>query len=344
MPNHFHWVVFVHQNEIKIISNSTHTSTSRNSITTTKSATKTKDKSHTIARSDRMTKTRTINYAIGILLRSYTRAIQNQLNFSGSLFQQHTQAKPLIDKIEITPAYWNTAFGTQINIAEGKSYLETCIEYIHKNPVYSGLVGEAEDWEYSSFQDYLGIRDGKLIDYELISKEGLFPQTGHTTTSRRSMTTKTKTKDESHTITRSNSMKDESHTITRNNSMTTHNICIIGIGSNINAKANIPKMLEILKTKVTVLKVSAFLKTKPIGILNQPDFTNGAVKIQTILDLKNLNKLLKEIEDQLGRVRTGPKYGPRCIDLDIVVWNGEIVDKDYYTRDFLQKSVAELTQ
>jgi 7,8-dihydro-6-hydroxymethylpterin-pyrophosphokinase len=46
----------------------------------------------------------------------------------------------------------------------------------------------------------------------------------------------------------------------------------------------------------------------------------------------------------MGRDRTGPKFGPRCIDLDIVVWNGEIVDEDYYTRDFLQKSVAELVQ
>jgi 2-amino-4-hydroxy-6-hydroxymethyldihydropteridine diphosphokinase len=44
----------------------------------------------------------------------------------------------------------------------------------------------------------------------------------------------------------------------------------------------------------------------------------------------------------MGRDRTIPKFGPRNIDLDIVVWNGTIVDEDYYTRDFLQKSVAEL--
>lgn len=122
------------------------------------------------------------------------------------------------------------------------------------------------------------------------------------------------------------------------------NSAIIGIGSNVNAEKNIPKMLKILETKVDVLKVSTFIKTKPIGIIDQPDFTNGAVKVQTNLNLRNLNKLLKEIEDQLGRVRTGPKSGPRCIDLDIVVWNGEIVDEDYYTRDFLQKSVDELTE
>ncbi len=122
------------------------------------------------------------------------------------------------------------------------------------------------------------------------------------------------------------------------------NICIIGIGSNIDAETNIPKMLKILETKMTILKISTFHKTKPIGIINQPDFTNGAVKIETNLNRQDLNNILKTIEDKMGRNRTLPKSGPRCIDLDIVVWNGEIVDKDYYSRDFLQKSVGELTE
>ena len=120
------------------------------------------------------------------------------------------------------------------------------------------------------------------------------------------------------------------------------NTVVIGIGSNIQAETNISKMLEILKMHVEVLKVSAMIKTKPVGIKDQPDYTNGAVKIRTSIDNENLNQLLKKIEDQLGRDRTVPKFGPRCIDLDIITWNGEIVDKDYYSRDFLQKSVDEL--
>jgi len=85
------------------------------------------------------------------------------------------------------------------------------------------------------------------------------------------------------------------------------------------------------------------LRTKPIGNEHQPDFTNGAVKIRTDLDRDALNLLLKRIEDEMGRDRSVPKFGPRTIDLDIVVWNGEIVDEDYYTRDFLQKSVEEIS-
>lgn len=117
------------------------------------------------------------------------------------------------------------------------------------------------------------------------------------------------------------------------------NEVIIGIGSNIDADKNISGMLEILREKVEVVKVSPMIRTKPIGIENQPDYTNGAVKIKTEHEQKSLNKLLKQIEDQLGRDRTGPKFGPRTIDLDIVTWNGEIIDQDYYTRDFIRTSV-----
>ena len=120
------------------------------------------------------------------------------------------------------------------------------------------------------------------------------------------------------------------------------NECIIGIGSNIEAEKNIAKMLKLLKQKVEVIKVSSLIKTKPIGITDQPDFINGAVKIHTSLPGDELKKSLKEIENLMGRDHSQPKFGPRCIDLDIVVWNSEIVDQDYYTRDFLKQCVDEI--
>jgi 2-amino-4-hydroxy-6-hydroxymethyldihydropteridine diphosphokinase len=120
------------------------------------------------------------------------------------------------------------------------------------------------------------------------------------------------------------------------------NEVIIGIGSNLDAENNIRRVLEILADKFELVKVSEFVKTKPIGITEQPDFTNGAAKIRTILTQNILENILKQIEDQMGRDRAVPKFGPRCIDLDIVVWNEEIVDDDYYTRDFLKKSVQEI--
>jgi 2-amino-4-hydroxy-6-hydroxymethyldihydropteridine diphosphokinase len=44
----------------------------------------------------------------------------------------------------------------------------------------------------------------------------------------------------------------------------------------------------------------------------------------------------------MGRDRSLPKSGPRVIDLDILIWNREVVDEDYYERDFLRKGVAEI--
>lgn len=120
------------------------------------------------------------------------------------------------------------------------------------------------------------------------------------------------------------------------------NIVVVGIGSNLDADKNIRRMLGILSKEVKILKVSSLIKTKPIGIKKQPDYTNGAVKIQTPLKKVELNVLLKKIEDILGRDRSAPKFGPRTMDLDIVIWNGEIVDEDFYSRDFLKNSVREL--
>ena len=303
MPTHFHLLVFI--NHEKLL---------KENIGNNKSV-----------RGDRY---ETFNQSLGVLLSSYTKAIQKQEKITRSLFQKRTKAKLIYDEIEIEPSYWNTAFGTVINISEGKSYLETCVEYIHQNPVYSTIVKNAEDWEFSSMKDFLGLRKGKLIDYGLLEKENLIIE-GHTPGNGIKV----------------NIESTDKQFVTRhpNLSRETSNIVIIGIGSNINADSNIQKMLTVLIEKVKVLKVSEMIKTKPIGIENQPDYTNGAVKISTVLNQNDFTVLLKSIEDQLGRDRTVQKFGPRCIDLDIVVWNGEIVDNDYYTRDFLQKSVDEIS-
>jgi 2-amino-4-hydroxy-6-hydroxymethyldihydropteridine diphosphokinase len=60
------------------------------------------------------------------------------------------------------------------------------------------------------------------------------------------------------------------------------------------------------------------------------------------MNLESLSLFLKDLEDQMGRDRSQPKFGPRNIDLDILIWNNKVVDPDYYTRDFLRTSAAEL--
>lgn len=120
------------------------------------------------------------------------------------------------------------------------------------------------------------------------------------------------------------------------------NECIIGIGSNIDADENIAKALDLLETDFRGISISELVKTKPIGILNQADFVNGAVRIETTLEQKELQSYLKKLEDLLGRDRTAPKFGPRTIDLDIVIWNNKVVDDDFFERQFLADACLQL--
>ena len=120
------------------------------------------------------------------------------------------------------------------------------------------------------------------------------------------------------------------------------NDCIIGIGSNIEADYYISEMLKLLGHSVQIVQVSEMVQTKPIGMKEQPDYTNGAVRILTKMDKEELSVFLKQLEDTLGRDRSGMKSGPRNIDLDILIWNNKIVDPDYFTREFLRNSAGEL--
>ena len=118
--------------------------------------------------------------------------------------------------------------------------------------------------------------------------------------------------------------------------------CVIGIGSNINPESNIAAALYFLRQEQEFVSVSSLIKTSPIGIPDQPDFLNGAAKILTTMEIADFKNYLKDVEDRLKRDRTAPKYGPRTIDLDIVIWDGEIIDPDYFSRDFLKTAVDEI--
>jgi len=120
------------------------------------------------------------------------------------------------------------------------------------------------------------------------------------------------------------------------------NECIIGVGSNIGAEKNIAEMLRLLAADFEIVQVSQMVQTKPIGITEQPDYTNGAVLIRTDMSMKSLSLYLKNLEDRMGRDRSQQKFGPRNIDLDILIWNNAVIDPDYYTREFLRDSAAEL--
>ncbi|MFP4106943.1 MAG: 2-amino-4-hydroxy-6-hydroxymethyldihydropteridine diphosphokinase [Phycisphaerae bacterium] len=120
------------------------------------------------------------------------------------------------------------------------------------------------------------------------------------------------------------------------------NDVILGIGSNIDPETNIPQALEKLAARFRLVAQSDLIRTKPVGMTDQPDFLNAAVRIETDLSAAELKTTLKTLEDQLGRDRSKPKDGPRAIDLDIVVFNGQVVDPDVRRRDYLQLTVRQV--
>ncbi|HKJ34765.1 MAG TPA: 2-amino-4-hydroxy-6-hydroxymethyldihydropteridine diphosphokinase [Balneolales bacterium] len=118
---------------------------------------------------------------------------------------------------------------------------------------------------------------------------------------------------------------------------------IIALGSNIEPEKHIQEALHELGKVVHIRKRSSFSYTKPLLFENQPDFLNGVTLVETTLDKNSLKQHLLDIENELGRKRTSNKYGPRIIDLDIIIFDGKVVDHDYYERDFLQKFVEEVS-
>lgn len=86
---------------------------------------------------------------IGIWLSSFTKAINKRYKRHSNLFQQHTKAV----------------------LISSDRYLLAAAAYIHQNPVASGLVAKLEDWIYSSYQDYIGLRSGTLPKTEIIKNQ-----------------------------------------------------------------------------------------------------------------------------------------------------------------------------
>ena len=91
---------------------------------------------------------------LGKMLSSYTRAIQKQEGFTGSLFQQKTKAKQVSGML-----------------TDGSDYVAGCFVYILNNPVKAGFVKCPEDWEYSNCRDLLGLRSGDLCKQDRIWEE-----------------------------------------------------------------------------------------------------------------------------------------------------------------------------
>jgi 2-amino-4-hydroxy-6-hydroxymethyldihydropteridine diphosphokinase len=107
----------------------------------------------------------------------------------------------------------------------------------------------------------------------------------------------------------------------------------IGLGSNLgDRQKNIDDAIQMLAQLegTRIVKSTDSLQTKPLGPADQNDFLNAAAKIQTILEPKQLLDNIKNIEKKLGRKNT-KRWGPRSIDIDILLYNDQIINTEHLT-------------
>jgi 2-amino-4-hydroxy-6-hydroxymethyldihydropteridine diphosphokinase len=104
----------------------------------------------------------------------------------------------------------------------------------------------------------------------------------------------------------------------------------IGLGANLGEReASLQTALERLAASrdVDVIAASSVRETDPVGYTDQPRFLNAAAAVETTLGARELLDRLLEIERELGRTREGPRFGPRTIDLDLLLYGDESVDE-----------------
>jgi dihydroneopterin aldolase/2-amino-4-hydroxy-6-hydroxymethyldihydropteridine diphosphokinase len=99
----------------------------------------------------------------------------------------------------------------------------------------------------------------------------------------------------------------------------------LALGSNINAEHNLRAAVRRLASRFHLRAVSPVYETAPVGKTDQPNFLNAAAFIETDLDAAKLKQVLQAIEQELGRVRTDNKNAPRTIDLDISLFDGQVL-------------------
>lgn len=107
------------------------------------------------------------------------------------------------------------------------------------------------------------------------------------------------------------------------------NHAVILLGSNIDKEVNLPRAMRILRRCCRVTAVSTVYETVPVGLLDQPNFFNAAVQVETEWNAAQIKEqLLSHIEERLQRARQSDKNAPRTIDADLVLFNDETFDYD----------------
>lgn len=110
--------------------------------------------------------------------------------------------------------------------------------------------------------------------------------------------------------------------------------CYIGLGANLDQPVvQLQQAVETLKQlpDTTLVVVSGFYGSKPMGPQDQPDYVNAVAAIDTTLTPEQLLDALQQIEQQQGRKRKAERWGPRTLDLDILLYGNQVIASERLT-------------
>jgi 2-amino-4-hydroxy-6-hydroxymethyldihydropteridine diphosphokinase len=120
-----------------------------------------------------------------------------------------------------------------------------------------------------------------------------------------------------------------------------HQACLL-LGSNIQPEQNLTRAVVLLQKQVTILQVSSVWETSSVGS-GGPNFLNAAICVLTPLEAYALKEqVLRPLEAQMGRVRSANKNAPRTIDLDIIIFDGQLLDPTLWLYAHRAVPVAEV--
>ena len=121
----------------------------------------------------------------------------------------------------------------------------------------------------------------------------------------------------------------------------------VGLGANLGDRE---ETIHRAAALIGARRLSTLIETEPWGYADQPRFLNAVAELETDEGPRALLERLLEVERALGRTREGPRYGPRVIDLDLLLYGDEVVDEPGLTvphphlhdRRFALEPLAEL--
>jgi 2-amino-4-hydroxy-6-hydroxymethyldihydropteridine diphosphokinase len=124
-------------------------------------------------------------------------------------------------------------------------------------------------------------------------------------------------------------------------------LAYVGLGSNLGDRESLIRQAAEL---VGAVRLSSIVESEPWGYEHQPRFLNAVAELETVLAPRQLLDHLLDVERRLGRERIGPRWGPRTIDLDLLLYDDLELDEPGLTlphprlheRRFALEPLAEL--